>query len=83
MDAQWAGDALQVSAGDQVRFVPQTLPAAFRERLELDAKIAALRRAARGELATEDVTAAVEVQRFTSDRVGRACEPESDLCPKP
>ena len=29
----------QVSAGDQVRFVPQTLPAAFRARLELDAKV--------------------------------------------
>ena len=53
---------MQVSAGDRVRFVPQTLPAAFRERLELDAKVALLRRAAAGELAAEqDLVTAFEV----------------------
>ena len=53
-----------------MRFVPQTLPAAFRERLELDAKVAALRRAARGELAAEkDLVAALEVRHH----IGQLC----------
>ena len=62
-----------MSAGDQVRFVPQTLPAAFQERLELDAKVALLRRAAGGELAAEkDLLAALEV-RVRSIRMSSHC----------
>jgi len=58
--------------------VPQTLPAAFQERLELDAKVALLRRAAGGELAAEkDLVAAFEVRMRKSTMSTRATWPST------
>lgn len=58
--------------------MPQTLPAAFQERLELDAKVALLRRAAGGELAAEkDLVAAFEVRMRKSTMSTRATWPST------
>jgi len=68
-----------VSAGDQVRFVPQTLPAAYRERLELDAKVALLRRAASSELDEKNLMAAFEVRIRGEESCVHTCIAEGVL----